>query len=193
MYISIGKVSQLLGTSISTLRRWDLTNILKPAFCTLGGHRRYHLPTILEMRGEATSPPSRPKVVAYARVSGHKQKGDLQRQITSIRKYASKHDMELTRIYIASGINDRRRQFLQMLQHIPVLRPDAILITYQDRLSRFGTAVIQLLCHMFGTRIICICQPKNEDSQTQLVNGVIEVITSYAGRLHRQRRRSIPT
>lgn len=46
MYLSIGQVSEMIGVSISTLRRWEYEQRLVAAFRTLGGHRRYQLASI---------------------------------------------------------------------------------------------------------------------------------------------------
>ena len=43
MYLSIGGAANLLGVSITTLRRWDKDNYLKPDYITRGKHRRYCL------------------------------------------------------------------------------------------------------------------------------------------------------
>lgn len=191
MYISIGQVSTLLGISISTLRRYDDNGIFTSSYRTPGGHRRYELSIVLEITGEIPSPVVSDTVIGYARVSGHKQKKDLQTQIHSIEHYAKKHNFRISKVYsdIASGINDSRRNFIKMLKSIPVHRPKALIITYQDRLSRYGINVIRLFCDLFNCRLVSIHADKGDkDYQTELVEGVIEVITSYAGRLHRQRR-----
>jgi DNA-binding transcriptional MerR regulator len=47
--ISIGEAGDILGVSITTLRRWDREGKLKPNFRTFGGHRRYHLNEILSL------------------------------------------------------------------------------------------------------------------------------------------------
>ena len=78
MYISIGEASVLCGVSVSTLRRWDLDEYLKPDFKTKGGHRRYSFLKIKSFLGEIESSETR-FAVAYARVSSHDQKDDLKR------------------------------------------------------------------------------------------------------------------
>lgn len=141
------------------------------------------------MTGEITQTSSE-HVIGYARVSGHKQKPELQSQVNRINRYAEDHGLHLRRIYkdIASGINDERRNFVKMLRSIAVNRPKSLIITYADRLSRFGHNVIRLFCEVFKCSLITIFNSQIKDPQTELVEGVIEVITSYAGRLHRQRR-----
>jgi len=190
-YISIGKVSILLGISISSLRRWDDDGLLPSSFRTIGGHRRYKLSTVLEITGEVVAENN--IVLGYARVSGHKQKKDLLNQKKSIENYAKSKAYNLTHIYtdIASGLNDKRKNFLRLLFAIPQLRPKAVIITYDDRLARFGLEVIKLFFKIFSCELINIHQRKNRDLQTELVEGVIALITSLAGKFHRQRRGKI--
>ncbi|MBC7530542.1 MAG: MerR family DNA-binding transcriptional regulator, partial [Oligoflexus sp.] len=40
MYISVGAAAEILGVSISTLRRWEKEKVLLPSYRTIGGHRR---------------------------------------------------------------------------------------------------------------------------------------------------------
>ena len=40
MYINISKAAYMLGVSATTFRRWDVSEQLKPAFRTIGGHRK---------------------------------------------------------------------------------------------------------------------------------------------------------
>jgi predicted site-specific integrase-resolvase len=189
MFISIGKVSKFLGVSISSLRRWDQAGLLCPAFRTPGGHRRYKYSEIMEMSGQVTELQQN-LVLGYARVSGHKQKTDLHNQIKTIENYASKHNLHLEKVYkdIASGLNDTRVNFMRLLRDVPSKRPKAVIITYKDRLSRFGCNVIKLFFNCFSCKIIYIKETKEKGLEEELVDGVIAVITSYAGCFHRKRR-----
>lgn len=128
MHISIGKVSNYLGVSISTLRRWDGMNLLNSSFRTAGGHRRYQLKVILEITGDKS--PENNTAIGYARVSGHKQRKDLLKQIRSIKNYSRKNNFSIGKVYfdIASGLNDNRLNFLRLLKSIPVIRPKAVII-----------------------------------------------------------------
>jgi len=189
MFISIVKVSKFLGVSVSSLRRWDHFGLLTPAFRTPGGHRRYAYSEVIEMSGQA---PELEKnlVLGYARVSGHKQKTDLENQIKTIENYASKHKLNLEKVYkdIASGLNDTRPNFMRLLRDAPSKRPSAVIITYKDRLSRFGCNVIKLFFNCFSCKLIYIKETVEKELEEELVDGVIAVITSYAGGFHRKRR-----
>ena len=76
-----------------------------------------------------------------------------------------------------------------MLKDLPVFQLDIIVCSYEDRLARFGTTLIQTICEIFGTKLISV---KKQDQQAslndQLVTDVIAVITSFAGKIHRRRR-----
>ena len=97
MNISIGQAAEVIGVSISTLRRWEEEELYKPDFRTKGGHRRYDLSRIeCEFLNKSSSEDKR-KVVAYARVSSHDQKADLIRQEQRLERVCAedKYNFEL--------------------------------------------------------------------------------------------------
>jgi predicted site-specific integrase-resolvase len=69
--------SQVLGVSISTLRRWDYEQKLTSVSCTTGGHRRYDLRELQIFCNDKNIKNDDRKVVAYCRVSSHDQKLDM--------------------------------------------------------------------------------------------------------------------
>jgi len=72
----IGQAAQLLGVSPSTLRRWEREGKIK-AERTEGAHRLYRL-SQFKIAKNITA--RERKTIAYARVSSHDQKTDLERQ-----------------------------------------------------------------------------------------------------------------
>jgi putative resolvase len=72
----IGQAAQLLGVSASTLRRWEREGKIE-SHRTEGGHRLYHL-SQFNISKTKQSIRDR-KTIAYARVSSHDQKADLER------------------------------------------------------------------------------------------------------------------
>ena len=79
--------------------------------------------------------------VAYARVSSHGQKHDLDRQVARIAEGAAASGTRVDRSVreIASGLNDRRRELGALLAEPQV---GTIIVEHRDRLARFG--VVQL-------------------------------------------------
>ncbi|CEE60057.1 hypothetical protein XAC3218_1380013 [Xanthomonas citri pv. citri] len=75
--VGIGEAARALGVSITTLRRWEVAGRLS-AEHTAGGHRRYDLAKLRPEMFRAEDEANR-RTVAYARVSSHDQKDDLER------------------------------------------------------------------------------------------------------------------
>lgn len=86
--VSIGEAAQALGVSITTLRRWGASGKLI-ADHTAGGHRRYDLAKLRPEMFRAEDEANR-RTVAYARVSSHDQKDDLERQKRVLELYCAR-------------------------------------------------------------------------------------------------------
>jgi IS605 OrfB family transposase len=86
--VSIGEAASALGVAITTLRRWEASGKLI-ADHTAGGHRRYDLAKLKPelLRAEADAPR---RTVAYARVSSHDQKDDLEWQKQVLELYCAR-------------------------------------------------------------------------------------------------------
>ncbi len=74
----IGEAAAALGAHINTLRRWEAEGRLA-AEHTAGGHRQYDLAKLRPEMFRSKASGIR-KTIAYARMSSHDQKADLERQ-----------------------------------------------------------------------------------------------------------------
>ena len=82
-YYSINEFSKILGVSAQTLRNWDNNGKLHPHHTTASGYGYYsdeQLSQVLNIR-----PKNNRITIGYCRVSSHRQKADLERQIDSVR------------------------------------------------------------------------------------------------------------
>ena len=197
MYLSIGKVSELMGVSPSTLRRWDHKKQFCSSFKTAGKHRRYLLNDILQFINKIAKPEikitikPKPQAIIYCRISSSKQRKDLQTQQLHLEHFVKKKDWELCQVYkdIGSGLNDNRAGLLRLIRDLPVLQPQKLVISYPDRLARFGLRLIQQICNFFQIKIVCTHVSETTPSlESQLTHDVIAMLTSFAGKLHRSRR-----
>lgn len=199
MLISIGKTATMLGVSVSTLRRWDKDQRFPAASKTLGGHRRYDLTSILTCYGQnktntresCTVGSEHLPVVIYARVSSAKQTQDLETQSKHLKSFVEQQGWKIIEEYhdIGSGLNDQRKGLLRLVRDLPVLRPAKIVVSYLDRLARFGTAILQAIGEVFGTEIVVTHASTDQLSfEEQLTQDMIALVTSFAGKLHRARR-----
>ena len=100
MYISVGQAAEVIGVSISTLRRWEDEESFKPDFRTKGGHRRYDLSRIEQEFLNKNKSNDQRKVVAYARVSSHDQKNYLINK-KFVFKHGKKYELPDGKVLIA--------------------------------------------------------------------------------------------
>ena len=195
MRIPISLAARICGVCSKTLRRWEMRGIITPSR-TPGGHRRYSRDALIEFlkTGMYHPKPTGTTGIAavYGRVSGSKQKKDLQTQVLALSHHAQT-DGFTPKIYtdIGSGLNDKRPRFLRLLIDAVDRRFDRLYITYRDRLARFGTHSYEEIFRALHIPIICIREASDDCLESQLVKDVIALITSFAGKLHRSRRGKI--
>ncbi len=92
--------------SVTTLRRWEAAGKLT-AEHTAGGHRRYDLAKLKPEMFRAEADAQR-RTVAYARVSSHDQKDDLERQKQVLERYCARQGWTFEVIAdLGSGMNYR--------------------------------------------------------------------------------------
>jgi len=163
---------------------------------TPGGHRRYAREALLEFLETGEYHPKLTEstgiAAVYGRVSASKQKKDLQTQILAL-SHQAQTDGFTPKIYtdIGSGLNDKRPRFLRLLMDAVNRRFDRLYITYRDRLARFGTHSYEEIFRTLHIPIICIREASDGSLESLLVQDVIALITSFAGKLHRSRRGKI--
>ncbi len=74
-FIKAGEAARILGVTVQTLRRWEKSGQLMPDKKSEGGTRYYDIDRLLGVSSKEST-----LTYAYARVSSHDQKADLQRQ-----------------------------------------------------------------------------------------------------------------
>ena len=125
-----------------------------------------------------------PRIVIYSRVSGHDKKDDLNRQVERCKDYAAHNGYKVDAIYkeIASGMNDNRPKFWEMLSS----EPTTIICENKDRLTRFGFNYIERLLSREGCSID-VMYP-NDNNEQDIIKDMIAVVTSFCCRLYGARR-----
>jgi excisionase family DNA binding protein len=98
--LSIGQAAKAYGVSVSTLRRWERAGKIT-AERTVGNQRRYKI-TELNFPNH-TKKQSVKMTIAYARVSSHDQKSDLERQKHVLEAYCASYGWSLEIIFTGSG------------------------------------------------------------------------------------------
>ena len=122
-------------------------------------------------------------VALYARVSSTDQRGDLDGQISRLLTYANEQGWDVGKAVaeIGSGLNGHRQKLMKLLAD-PKVR--VIVVEHRDRLMRFGFEYVESCLAAQGRRIIVMDQTEMKDD---LVQDMIEVLTSFCARLYGRR------
>ncbi len=182
-YLTPQKASGILGVSIKTIQRWDKSGIIR-CIRTPGGRRRIPRSEIDRILGV-----NRDKlVVCYARVSSHTQKDDLDRQVSVLRSRAEELSDKIIVIRdVGSGLNEKRKGFRRLLRLVADGEVSHVLVTYRDRLVRFGFETLSYLFSRFGARVVVLYDRCGGDSMAELVDDLVSIIVHFAGRIYGRR------
>ena len=189
-YYSTREVCKILGIANRTLRRWIKEGKIRAV--NIGG--RWRIPEseinrILGQSVEEIETPRVARVVIYARVSGANQKKELENQIEALKKYVEQNNLELVGIVkdIASGIKEDRRGLWKLIDMAKKHEFDILLIAYKDRLTRFGFKYLEELFKAYGVKVMIAFQEPPKDFYQELVEDLIEIVTSFASRIYGKR------
>ena len=131
--------------------------------------------------------------VIYARVSSHeqKEKGDLDRQVSHILENVSGLSNVLVLKEVGSGLNDKRRQLLKLIELVMNNKVKTVYVTYKDRLTRFGYNYLKTIFYMKDVKIVIINDTGRDRScQEELVEDMMALIASFSGKLYGMRSHS---
>jgi predicted site-specific integrase-resolvase len=185
--VGIGEASKILGVSIPTLRRWDKEGRLIPVK-TEAGHRRYDVSAIRPETIHKFADDTR-KTVAYARVSSHDQKDDLERQKQVLELFCSKQGWTFDVVSdLGSGMNYNKKGLQKLLNSILDGKVGRLVITHKDRLLRFGAELIFSICAAKNVEVVIINKGEETSSfEEELAQDVLEIITVFSARLYGSR------
>lgn len=185
--ITIKKASELLGVATTTLRRWEREGKIMPER-TVGGHRRYDINRLLKKKNYESATKNELLTIAYARVSSHDQKKDLIRQVESLELYCAAKGWSYEIIQdLGSGMNYRKKGLVRLIKLICTNKIERLVLNHKDRLLRFGSDLIFMLCEHFGTEVVIVNSSENSSFEEDLTNDVLEIITVFSARLYGSR------
>lgn len=186
--VSISEAAKALGVSITTLRRWEADGKLL-AEHTAGGHRRYNLTKLRPELFRAADEAQR-KTVAYARVSSHDQKADLERQKQVLELYCARQGWTFEVMAdLGSGMNYHKKGLKRLLDAIIDGQIGRLVITHKDRLLRFGAELVFAICEAKNVEVVILNQGEDTTFEQDLAKDVLEIITVFSARLYGSRSR----
>jgi predicted site-specific integrase-resolvase len=126
--------------------------------------------------------------LCYCRCSTQKQRENLDRQVGRVLEYCAGRNWKAELFKeIASGLNDKRNKFQQLLRRIK--DPDVLCVVaeYKDRLMRFGYETFAGYCENLGVQVVLIEQAVPKEFEQELAEDVTAMVASYSGRLYGRR------
>ena len=158
------------------IQGWDRSGKIK-IVRTVGGRRRIPLSEINRLQGISNN---EPLVIGYARVSSVSQKDDLAVQVDLLKR----RGIENVLTDIGSGLNEKRKNYQKLLKMIVERKLSRIVITYQNRLTRFGFSTLESFCSSFGVNIEVLNDIVYTTPQEELVQDLIMIIAHFSGKLY---------
>jgi predicted site-specific integrase-resolvase len=187
-FVGIGEAAKILGVSITTLRRWETAGRLV-AEHTVGGHRRYDFAKLRPQLCREENAPDR-KTVAYARVSSHDQKDDLERQKQVLELYCARQGWKFEVVAdLGSGMNYHKKGLKRLLDDVVEGRIGRLVLTHKDRLLRFGAELVFAICEAKNVEVVILNQGEDTTFEEDLAKDVLEIITVFSARLYGSRSR----
>ena len=187
--VPIKEAAASLGVSAQTLRRWEREGKLIPDERTAGGRRRYDLARLQPELYRAVAEADR-RTVAYARVSSHDQKDDLERQKQVLELYCARQGWTFEVIAdLGSGMNYQKKGLKRLLDAIVDGQIGRLVITHKDRLLRFGAELVFAICEAKGVEVVILNQGEDTAFEEDLAKDVLEIITVFSARLYGSRSR----
>jgi len=184
-FLKIGEAAKVLGVSIQTLRRWEEQGYLVPDRKSKGKTRYY---SVEQLTGKAHT--ENELTVAYARVSSHDQKKDLERQASVLASYCTKQGWNFQVIQdLGSGMNYQKKGLKMLINMILEKKATRLVLTHKDRLLRFGAELIFALCEAKEIEVVIINKGDEVSFEEELAQDVLEIITVFSARLYGSRSR----
>lgn len=184
-FIKVGEAAKILGVSIQTLRRWEKTGYLVPQRKSEGNTRYYDLDQLSNKKNSEND-----LTAAYARVSSHDQKDDLERQAAVLASYCAKQGWNFEVIQdLGSGMNYQKKGLKRLIDSILEKKITRLVLTHKDRLLRFGAELIFTLCEIKQVEVVIINKGDEISFEEELAQDVLEIITVFSARLYGSRSR----
>ena len=182
--LRVSKAAHELGLHPFTVRKWIKTG--KIAAIWVGQEARVPRSEIERLVGKTDGR----LLVLYGRVSGQGQKGDLDTQLARLSAWAEQQragKQTLVLSDIGSGLSATRRQLQRLLRMVREDQVAEVVVTYPDRLTRFGQEYLQVLFDSFGVTLTVLDPGEDKTAEQELTDDLLALIASFSGRLYGMR------
>ncbi len=192
-YVTYREVRKSFDVSAQTVKNWALRNSIN--YKTIQNKTKKTWLYDLESIGNFISNTKQDSNIQefnriiYTRVSSKKQEQDLERQANLLS--AKYPDSEVIKD-IGSGLNYKRNGFNKLLSKIFNREVNEIVVTYKDRLLRFGFELFEKICIEYNCKILVYSEDKSlidvEENETrELQEDLLSIINVFVARRNGKR------
>jgi excisionase family DNA binding protein len=184
--LRISKAAYELGLSTKTVRRWVKQEKIQAVW--VGKEARIPRSEIERFVGTTQSR----FLILYGRVSGQGQKADLKTQLNRLQAWAlterpEQKEHTLILFDIGSGLKASRKNLQKLLKLVVEDHVSEVVVTYADRLTRFGLEYLQTLFTSFRVTFTVLESDATKTSEQELTDDLLAIITAFSGRLYGMR------
>ena len=187
-YLRVHEAAELLRVTPQTVRKYKDTGKIT-GYTTPGGQTLYsqqELLSILQQQSPDSTidTPKQEQIAFYVRSSN----GDETLINSQIEQLTEKYGEPFTIIIDkASGLNDKRKGLYKLIKLAKEEQIQKIIITQQDRLTRFGFNYLEELFAAYNVEIIIAFDKEDKTLQEELMQDFMSLIASFSGKFYRLR------
>jgi len=85
---------------------------------------------------------------------------------------------------IGSGINYHKRGLRKLITEIILGKVKRIILTYKDRLLRFGSEILYQICRLKNIEVVTLHQREARKFEQELVEDVLSILTVYSAKIY---------
>lgn len=182
--LRVSRAAHELGLHPFTVRKWIKAGKIQAI--RVGNEARVPRSEIERLAGKTAGR----LIVLYGRVSGQGQKSDLETQLERLQAWASREragKQTLVLSDIGSGLSATRHHLQRLLRLVREDQVAEIVVTYPDRLTRFGQEYLQALFDSFGVMLTVLDPGENKTVEQELTDDMLALLASFSGRLYGMR------
>jgi len=179
--LRVSKAAHEVGLHPLTVRKWIKAG--KIHAIRVGNEARVPRSEIERLAGKTEGR----LLVLYGRVSGQGQKADLETQLARLSAWAEKERAEQPTLVlsdIGSGLKATRRQLQRLLRLVREDQVSELVVTFPDRLTRFGQEYLDVLFDSFGVTLTVLEPSEDKTAEQELTDDMIALLASFSGRLY---------
>jgi putative resolvase len=179
-FIARKEALKILGIHYHTLYR--LVEDKEIEILIIGNKNFYNINGYLKKKGINMEEKKQKKNIAYCRVSSQKQKEDLARQIEYIKERYPNHEIISD---IGSGLNMNRKGLQKIIDLGIKGEINELVITYKDRLARFGYDMIENIIEKYSSGKIVVINNEIEKTPLEEVSeDIVSIMNIYVAKIN---------